>query len=58
MERATALSAECGGDNAEAATTRMRRSPLRYRKAVVAITTVAASLAIATPAHAWPMCGF
>jgi hypothetical protein len=36
---------------------RRRHRVRRRRQAFVAIATVVASLAVSTPAFAWPMCG-
>lgn len=58
MERASVLCAD-GERRATvvATTTPRRRHSVRRRQAFVATATVVASLAVSTPAFAWPMCG-
>jgi hypothetical protein len=58
MERASVLCADRARDAAVVATaTRRRHRARRHHQAFVATATVVASLAVSTPAFAWPMCG-
>lgn len=57
MERTSVLSGVHGSDAEEAPALPRRRHAGRKRKLFVAAATVVASLAVSTPAIAWPMCG-